>query len=58
MSFSRNSEPILEFARLTQVQLDEAHAHPDYPPTIAEGTVDIETGEPLVWRGKPLDGEA
>ena len=55
MSFSRNSEPILKFARLTQSQLDEAKAHPDYPPTIAEGTVDIETGEPLVWRGKPLD---
>ena len=53
MSFTRNSEPILTFAGLTQRQLDEAKAHPNYPPTIAEGTVDIETGEPLVWRGKP-----
>ena len=40
---------------LTQRQLDEARADPDNPPTIPEGMVDIETGEPLVWRGKPLD---
>ena len=43
-------------SRLTQSQLDKARADPDNPPTIPEGAVDIETGEPLVWRGKPLDG--
>ena len=40
------------FARLTQTQLDQAVAEPDKPPTIAEGTVDVQTGEPLVWNGK------
>ena len=39
---------------LTQSQLDHAHADPDNPP-ILEGVLDAETGEPLVWRGKPLD---
>ena len=39
------------FVRLTQAQLDEAKADADNPPTFDEGTVDIETGEPLVWRG-------
>ena len=43
---------------LTQSQLDKARADPDNPPTIPEGAVDIETGEPLVWRGKPLDDRA
>ena len=42
------------YTRLTQRQLDEARADPDNPPTIPDGMVDIETGEPLVWRGKPL----
>ena len=42
---------------LTQEQLDEARADPKNPPKL-EGTVDAETGEPLVWRGKPLDDEA
>ncbi len=46
------------YTRLTQKQLDEARAKPDSPPSIAEGAADIETGEPLVWRGKPLDGYA
>ena len=41
----------LTFARLTQHQLDLAVADPDNPPTIPVGTVDIETGEQLVWRG-------
>ena len=39
------------FVRLTQAQLDEAVADADEPPSIARGNVDIETGEPLVWRG-------
>ena len=38
-------------ARLTQRQLDEAVADPLHPPRIAEGTLDIETGEPLTWNG-------
>ena len=42
---------------LTQAQLDLARANPDNPPKL-DGVVDAETGEPLVWRGKPLnDGE-
>lgn len=36
---------------LTQQQLDEALAHPDYPPEIEEGTMDAQTGEALIWRG-------
>ena len=50
-----SDSPISEdvFARLTQTQLDEARADPGNPPKIDCGTVDIETGEPLVWRGKP-----
>ena len=43
------------FARLSQTQLDEARADPDNPPTIDPVVVDAETGEPLVWRGKPLE---
>ena len=39
---------------LTQSQLDKAHADPDNPPNL-EGALDPETGEPLVWRGKPLN---
>ena len=41
------------FVRMTQSQLDEACADADNPPIIAPGTVDIETGKPLIWRGKP-----
>ena len=37
---------------LTQGQLDEACADPDNPPKL-DGVLDAETGEPLVWRGKP-----
>ena len=44
----------LTFAKLTQGQLDLAVADPDNPPTIPDGTVDIETGEQLVWRGRPI----
>ncbi len=39
---------------LTQAQLDKARADPDKPPKL-DGVVDAETGEQLVWRGKPLD---
>ena len=38
---------------LTQVQLDLACADPKNPP-ILTGVLDAETGEPLVWRGKPV----
>ena len=43
--------------KLTQTQLDTARADPDNPPKI-DGVVDAETGEPLVWRGEPLEDEA
>ena len=51
--------PISEdvFARLTQRQLNEACADPNNPPKIPAGTVDIESGKPLIWCGKPLDEE-
>ena len=39
---------------LTQGQLDEARAAPDNPPTL-DDVRDAETGEQLVWRGKPLE---
>ena len=39
------------YCLLTQAQLDEAVAHPDFPPEIEAGTVDAETGKPLTWRG-------
>ena len=42
---------------LTQAQLDEARADPNYPPRL-QGLSDAETGEPLVWRGKSLDERA
>ena len=44
---------IAELTGLTQAQLDEARADPDNPP-ILEGVRDAETGNPLIWRGKPL----
>ena len=44
------------FARLTQSQLNDACADAANPPKIADGTVDIETGKPLVWCGKPCQG--
>ena len=40
---------------LTQVQLDEARADPDNPPKLDGIVTDAETGQPLIWRGKPLD---
>ena len=39
---------------LTQAQLDEARADPENPPKL-DGVLDAETGEQLVWRGRPLD---
>ncbi|MCY4616702.1 MAG: pentapeptide repeat-containing protein [Chloroflexi bacterium] len=39
---------------LTQRQLDEARADPENPPKL-DGVLDVETGEQLVWRGKPLE---
>lgn len=41
---------------LTQEELNEARADPTRPPNL-DGVLDAETGEPLVWRGAPLDGE-
>ena len=40
--------------RLTQAQLDEACADPDNPPKL-DDIVDAETGEPLIWRGRPCE---
>ena len=49
-----SSEPEAAFTRVTQIQLDEeATADPHNPPTIEDGTVDIETGVPLVWHEGP-----
>ena len=39
---------------LTQEQLDEAKARDDNPPNLRR-TLDAETGEQLIWRGKPLN---
>ena len=38
------------YARLTQTQLNQAVADAEDPPIFADGTIDIETGLPLVWR--------
>ena len=43
--------------RLTQAQLDSASADPNNPPKL-EGMVDAQTGEPLVWRGRPRPDHA
>lgn len=40
---------------LTQAQLDLARADPGNPPKL-DGVYDSETGQSLVWRGRPLDG--
>ena len=42
---------------LTQAQLDVARSDPDNPPNL-EGVLDAETGEQLVWQGKPLDDDS
>ena len=38
---------------LTQAQLDQARADPDRPPNLLN-VLNAETGEQLVWRGRPL----
>ena len=38
-----------EFCRVTQAQLDLAIADPSNPPIIHPGTLDPETGKPIVW---------
>jgi uncharacterized protein YjbI with pentapeptide repeats len=48
--FESNRKPNLQ---LTQAQLDSARADPRDPPKL-DGMVDANTGEPLVWRGRPL----
>ena len=40
---------------LTQEQIDRAVAQKDHPPNLT-GTVDANTGEPLVWRGETRKG--
>lgn len=41
---------------LTQAQLDDACADPQNPPELV-GALDAGSGEPLVWREKPINGE-
>ena len=48
----RGEDPVVG---LTQAQIDHASAEPNASPNLL-GVTDIETGEKLVWRGKPLDG--
>ena len=42
--------------KITQAQLDVARAEPGNPPML-DRAEDTETGNPLVWRGKPLNSE-
>ena len=54
----RDGRNLLGPARgLTQAQMDMAYADPANPPKL-QGVVDAETGEPVVWRGKPLHSDA
>ena len=46
------SEHDATFTRVTQSQLDQAVADCQMPPIIESGTVDIDTGEQLIWRGR------
>lgn len=41
---------------LTQEQLDKARSDPENPPML-NGVLDAETGQQLVWQGKPLDDD-
>ena len=43
------------YAQLTQNQLDEAVADINDPPRFDNGTVDVDTGKALVWRGKAVE---
>ena len=45
------------YAQITQRQLDAARAETSNPPNIIRGTVDIETGEQLIWHGHLLQGD-
>ena len=47
-----------EYVPISQRQLDETVAHPNLPPNIFPHTIDPETGEPLVWRGRPLNPQS
>ena len=42
---------------LTQVQLDQAWADTDTPPKL-KGVLDADTGEQLVWQGKPVNDDS
>ena len=53
---SNDEFPEFKARGLTQAQLDEAVAGPDNPPKL-DGVLDAETGEQLVWRGKPPEDE-
>ena len=53
---SGSPDSIKLYVRLTQSQMDEAVADTGNPPKIHDYTTDIETGEPLIWRGsQPTD---
>ena len=54
-----NREPFRQtiLTQLTQAQLDSARSNPKKPPKL-DGAMDAETGRPLVWRGKPPNGQA
>ena len=41
---------------LTQAQLDQAGGYPDGPPEF-EGVCDAQTGKPLVWNPRPIEGD-
>ena len=48
---------VLPARGIRQSDLDSCKADPDNPPDLT-GVVDAETGEPLVWSGKPLDAKS
>ena len=43
------------YTRVSQHQLDQTLADPNNPPSISDGATDPETGDPLVWRGRPFN---
>ncbi len=54
LSGTQRGAPYCEEFILTQVQLDQAVADSENPPSFGQ-IADADTGEPLVWRGKPLE---
>ena len=46
---------LIKCKNLTQEQVDRAVAQQDHPPDLT-GSVDVDTGEPLVWRGASPSG--